>query len=237
MKRLKVTHYLQDPAHCAVASCAVATNYYNPDVGYQDTKKVASKLSSKIADEGLDSAQMGILLNRMGFQKVTIISSLLNCFDYEWAKYSKKKLLETFEEAFKEKEDKDEIATLRNFHKWLRNKSFDNKLIIDYRFRKYIQKHLNRRKPVILSFNWTMFFKFPKDGVHGGADVFNGTDTDHAVVANGYDKKGVWVCDSHHSAYKYRLKRFRKGFYKIPWDSLLSCMGQGDVILPEEYCI
>jgi hypothetical protein len=235
MKKLKVTHYLQDPSHCAVAACACVTNYYNSEINYQILKKTASRLSSKISKEGLDSAQIGILLNRAGFQKVTIITSVLNHFDYEWANYSKRKLLENIEESFRKKKEKNEIVVLKNFHKWLKNKSFNNKLIINYNFRKYIQKHLNRNKPVIITFNWTMFFKYPKEGENKEKDVFNGSDMEHAVVGYKYDNKGLWVCDSHHSAYKYKLKRFRKGYYKMSWDSLLTCMGQGDVILPEEY--
>ena len=40
MKRLKVTHYLQDPAHCAVAACSAVGNFYNDDIDYEYAKKI-----------------------------------------------------------------------------------------------------------------------------------------------------------------------------------------------------
>ena len=65
--------------------------------------------------------------------------------------------------------------------------------------------------------------------------LINGDYTEHAVVVNGYDDIGVWIIDSHHKYYKYKRKKYRRGFYKISWENLMSCMGQGDVCLPEEY--
>ena len=57
------------------------------------------------------------------------------------------------------------------------------------------------------------------------------------LIANGYDDKGVWRVDSHHQHYKYKRKKYKKGFYKISWENLLTCMGQGDIILPDDYYI
>jgi len=238
MKRLKVTHFLQDPAHCAVAACSVAGNFYNKEINYENTKKLAyKKVYGKVKDEGLESAQMGMLLNQLGFYKVIIITSYLNLVDYEWQNFSREKIIKAFELSLTKKKEKEEKAMTRLNLKWLKDYDYDNQLIISYDFGKYIRQHLNKGKPVVLSFNWTMFQKFAKSVEDGSNDPYNGLEEEHAVVANGYDGKGVWIVDSHHQYYKYKRKKYRKGFYKISWENLMSCMGQGDVILPEEYYI
>lgn len=237
MRRIKVTHFLQDPAHCAVAACAVAGNFYNSEIDYEYTKKVASKkISKKISDEGLDSPQMCMLLNYIGFRSVTIITSDCTCVDYSWSNYGKRKMKDVLQESINSKKDKTEKVLIKNLYKWYALKGYNNKIKIDFNFGKYIRKQLNKRKPVILSFNWTMFFKFAKDGEHG-PDPINGEEEEHAVVANGYDNNGVWIVDSHHKYYKYKRKKYRRGFYKISWENLMSCMGQGDVIIPNDYYI
>ncbi len=237
MKRLKVTHYLQDPCCCAVAACATVANYYNPEIDYDNTKISAKKVSKKVADEGIESSQIGMLLNKLGFYKVTWITSYLNLVDYEWQGFGRKRMIKAMEHSVIAKKDKEEKKMTRLALKWLKDTEYDNQLIISYDFGKYIRQHLNRKKPVVLSFNWTMFQKFAKEGDAGGPDPLNGEEEEHAVVANGYDAKGVWIVDSHHQCYKYKRKKYRKGFYKISWENLMTCMGQGDVILPEEYYI
>jgi hypothetical protein len=238
MKRIKVTHYLQDPAHCAVAASAVAGNYYDSDIDYEYTKKLAyKKVSKKIGDEGLDTPQIGMLLNYLGFNKVTMISSDFSTVDYSWSQYGRKKMAETLEESSFSKKDKAEKALAKNLYKWYSKKDYQNELKIDYNFGKYIRQHLNKKKPVVLTFNWTMFFKFAKDAEDGGADPINGDSEEHAVVANGYDKNGVWIVDSHHQYYKYKRKKYKRGFYKISWENLMTIMGQGDILLPDDYCI
>ena len=236
MRRLKLTHYLQDPCYCAVASCAMVANYYDQDIDYKITKNIADKKISKhIAKEGLESPQMGMLLNKLGFYKVTYITSVLSLVDYAWSRYGRKKMISTLEQSATIKKDADDRASTRKTVKWLKNYDYDNNLVISYDFGKYIRQHLNRRKPVILTFNWTMFQKYSKIGEEKELDPYNGSDEEHAVVANGYDYKGVWIVDAHHEYYKYKRKKYRKGFYKISWENLLTCMGQGDVFLPEEH--
>ena len=102
-------------------------------------------------------------------------------------------------------------------------------------FGKYIRKHLNKKKPLIITFNWTMFFKFAKEDENVKEDPINGSYTEHAVAINGYDNRGVWIVDSHHECYKYKRKKYRKGFYKISWENLMTIMGEGDVFLPDDY--
>ena len=236
MNRLKVKHFLQDPAHCAVASSAEMANYYDSTIDYEYTKKLAhKKISKKIGDEGLETSQIALLLNYLGFKKVTIVSSSMSIFDYSWSKYSRKKITEALKNAISKKKDKVERLETKNMYKWISKTEYNNCIKIDYDFDKYIKKQLNSRKPLILTFNWTIFFRFIKDGGEEEPDAINGDAAEHAVVANGYDNKGIWIVDSHHEYYKYTRKKYRKGFYKMPWSHLYTCMGTGDLILAEEY--
>ena len=236
MRRLKMTHYLQDPAHCSVAVAACVANYYNSEINYEIVKKIAySKVYKKIAEEGLNSGEICLLLNKIGFHKVSLISSYFSVFDYSWEKYRKRKLLKEMEEAIKKKKDESEKLDLKSIYKWYKQKGYNNKIIIDYNFGKYIRKYLNKRKPVIISFNWSMFFKFPKEDERENIDIINGKSSEHVVVVNGCDEKGVWIVDSHHKYYKYKRKKYRRGFYKISWENLMTIIGEGDVIVPEEY--
>ncbi len=233
MKRLKVTHFRSDPAYCVAGACSVVANYYNPEIDYNFVKKEAYKVSKDIAEIGLDSGQMGLLLNRLGFYKVTLVSSVMHCFDYSWRNYGKKRLLRELETATKKKKDAGARAEIRSIYKWYKQSDFDNNIIISYDFGKYIRQYLNKGKPLILTFNWTMFFKFEKQNSKEEEDPINGNYEEHAVVANGYDDKGVWIVDSHHQYYKYKRKKYRRGFYKISWENLMTIMGEGDLILPE----
>ena len=234
MKRLKVTHFLQDDGCCSVAACATAANYYNPEIDYRYAKKVADKIQKDIND-GLDSGEIGILLNRLGFHKVTIVTSDLDLFDYEWEHYGRRKLTETMRLAISRKKCKISKEQLMRFYEWYTDRRYENIIKIGLNFGTYIKKKLNRRKPVIISFNWSMFMKFPKQAEKGGADPINGDEEFHSVVLNGYDKNGVWVVDSHQESYKYKRKKYRRGFYKMSWENLFTCMGSGDVYLPEDY--
>ena len=47
MKKVKVTHFLQDPGHCAVAACATAANSFSSNLDYNKTKDIAYKKISK----------------------------------------------------------------------------------------------------------------------------------------------------------------------------------------------
>jgi len=237
MRRIKVKHFLQDPAHCAVASCAVVANYYNKEIDYNYAKELAyKKISKNIKDEGLDSGQICLLLNYLGFNKVTLVSSDLDIFDYTWEKYGKRKLKEVLKNTKNKKKDDGDKELVGNVYKWYVKKGYNNVIKIDYDFGKYIKKHLNRKKPVILTFNWTMYMKFAKAGEDNKEDPINGDYEEHAVAVNGYDNNGIWVVDSHHKYYKYKRKKYRRGFYKMKWEHFFSCAHQGDVYLPDDYC-
>lgn len=233
MRKLRVTRYKQQPGHCAVASCATIANFYNSEIDYEKTQKIAKKTVSPDIDEGLDSGEIGSLLNYLGFQKVTVVTTNLHLFDYNWNRFNKNKLLSNMDTMAKtyRGEYRGVLKTLRT---WLRCDQFDNNIVIDYDFGKYIRQSLDNKIPLVLSFNWTMYFKYPKY-LEDVLDAFKGEIEEHAVVAHGYNKKGVHICDSHHECYKYKLKRYRDGLYTIPWEQLMTIMGWGDLYIPENY--
>ena len=235
MKKLKVIRFLQDPGFCSVGVSACVANYYNSEIDYEYVKELAlKKISNKIGEEGLDSGEIGLLLNYIGFNKVTIISTDLDIYDYSWNKLSKKSLLKSIKKVIKST-NKEYRDYMKCMHKWLKREDFNNKLIIDYNFAEYIRNFLNRKKPVILTINWNMFFRVTKDDEKNRPDPINGEPEEHVVVAYSYNKKGVYVCDSHHEFYKYRLKKYRKGYYHISWENLMTIMGSGDLFLPEDF--
>jgi len=233
MRKLKVTRYRQEPGHCATASCATVANYYNEDIDYEATKEIAKKKVSKNLDYGLDSGEIAKLLNHVGFNKVDIVSTNLHFLDYSWAKFKKPKLINKLKE-MKSKYKGEYRGVCNSIYKWLSLEEFDNNLVIDYDFGKYIRKNLDEKKPLVLSFNWTMYFRYTKQG-EKNLDPVKGDFEEHAVVAYGYNKSGVHICDSHHDLYKYRLKRFRDGLYHIPWEHLMTIMGWGDLYIPDNY--
>lgn len=236
MPKIKVNRFIQDPAHCAVASCACIANSWDVNIDYNIVKKIAyKKISKKIEEEGLSAGQICRLLNIIGFNKVTLVSSQFGIFDYTWAKYRKKRLLPILEQAYKEKKSADDRADMKDILKWYKDNQFNNDIIIDFHFGDYIRESINRGVPVIITFNWTMFFRFSKENEEGLENPVNGDSIEHAVVAYGYDDHGVNICDSHHLFYKYSRKKYRRGFYKIKWEHLMTIMGCGDIYIPEEY--
>jgi len=113
---------------------------------------------------------------------------------------------------------------------WLSDEECNNQLIIDWDFAKHIRRGLDSGRPVGASLSWTSFFKMPKDR-DGENDPIRGYPDDHAIVLRGYDKDGVFVVDPHYEVYRGRLKRYRNGYYKIPWDKFLVNIPQGDLII------
>ena len=234
IKKIIVRRFLQEPAHCAIAACASVANFYNENIDYDYVKKISSTKVYKNTEEGLNSGEICLLLNYIGFEKVSLVSTNLYIFDYTWKNFGKKKLLGKIKES-KSKIHKDYRDVSRSLYKWFKQKDFDNNIIIDYSFGKYIRNFLNRNKPVIFTFNWNMFFKFSKSIDSGKNDDIKGDWEEHVVVIRGYNARGVYVCDSHHECYTYRLKKFREGFYFISWEHLMTIMAFGDVFLPEMY--
>jgi len=231
MAILKVTRFIQDPAYCAVAACAALSNYYNRTITYESTKALADSKYHNISKEGLSSPEMGLLLNEIGFRYVSVISCQLDFLDMSWAKMSKKELLSTLTDAKKKRADYRQ--TMADYIAFLEN-DVHNKLIIDWDFGSYIMDEIKAGRPLISSYNWTMFFKFSK---YSGkkVDPINGVGEEHAVVINGCDNNGVNIVDSHNEYYKYSLKKYRKGRYKIKWNNMMTIIGEGDLIIAHNH--
>ncbi|NJL70081.1 MAG: hypothetical protein HC888_00095 [Candidatus Competibacteraceae bacterium] len=236
MKPLNVKRYRQDPSHCAIASSGSIANFYNKNIDYEYAKAVAYSMFKDISN-GLYSAQVGLLLNNLGFESVTLVSSDLFTLDYSWSSLTRRQMVNRFE-AVKKRRNLDAYGidreNIKSFSEFLRADHRDNSLVIGYNFADFICDAIDRQEPIIITYNWTMYFKYPKTSADGTADPL-GDYTEHAVVARGYDKEGVFIVDSHHREYVGRLKKFVNGYYKMSWDHLLSCMGQGDVIIPRRY--
>jgi hypothetical protein len=230
MKKLEVKRFIQDPAHCAVAAVAAIANFHNSDYDYAKVKKIA-KLLFKDLDDGLNTGEIGILLNSLGLKKVKIVSSDIRYLDYKWAKYSKKKLIKTLKR-YAEDCSNDYYLCADDLANFLENET-DNQLILDYDYKRFIISAIDQNNPPLLSFNWTMLFKFSKYEP-GTKDFADGEVEEHAVAINGYDKEHAHIVDSHVEYYTYSRKKYRKGYYKILWHHLLTAMHWGDVVIAEE---
>lgn len=239
MRPLNISRYEQDPAHCAVAAAASIANYYNPDIDYDVAKTVAKTDVVNNLNEGLYSAEIGLLLNHLGFKKVTIVTCELEYVDYGWAKMTKQNVINDISRIINssdEEIDDEKLNVLSTHLDFLNQKNMTNNLVIDHHFSKYIRKHLCMGKPILISFNWTMFFQYPRSSKASTANYSSHQYPEyHAVVVRGYNSKNVHIVDSHIEYYKHNLKRFRKGYYSIPWEELMTIIGTGDVIIPEKY--
>ena len=236
MRPLHVLRYKQDPSHCSIASCASIANYYNKDITYKVAKEVCKANVLEDIPSGLYSSQIGLLLNHLGFRKVTIVSCDLSHYDFAWVNLSKHKKIEAISHMIRSRSVDEVIRDcLKSVREYLKAEdNSDNNLIIDYKFGDYIRQYLDVKKPLVLSFNWTMYFRQPKCDSKK-PNYITGNEEYHAVACRGYNNDGVHIVDSHHQFYKRKLKKFRDGYYLIPWEELLTVMGTGDVIIPEEY--
>lgn len=224
-KRIPVTRYIQDPAHCAVAAISSVANFYDKSKDYEYVKQAAYEHDKRIKKEGMYTSDIGMVLNNLGFDGATVVSTDLDIFDYEWEKISKKNLVDKLSRRVKGLKNEYKEIT-QGFLDFL-NYSPKNKIVISYDFGKHIREYLDSHRPLILSYNWSMFHKW-------GGTIKSGEEY-HAVVAHGYDSEHVFITDSHEKHYTYRLSKYRNGKYKIKWEHLMTVMGTGDVLLPGRY--
>lgn len=232
MIKLKINRYDQKSGHCAICAAASAANYYNKDINYFIAKKKAKKIFKNI-NEGLYSGEIGLLLNELGFKKVDIISSNMDYLDYSWSKLSKKKLIKKLNKKIKhlnrhKKFNYNYIGEAKTLKKWLKQKKYNNKLIIDYNFGDYIRNFLNKKKPLLISFSWTIFFKEIKSTIQNKKNDITGDEESHAVLINGFTKNKVFIIDSNDDIYK-------NGLYTMTWENLMTALQMGDVYLPYDY--
>lgn len=234
MPPLRVTRFLQEPGHCSIAACASVANYHNREIDYDMAKAECREYVLENLSEGLYSPHIGMLLNNLGFNKVEIITSDITIFDYSWKKFTKAKLKESLLDLSKQKKAeayvREQSILLIDFLD-LRKL---NKVTIDYRFAKYLRQAIDRSLPAVVSFNWTMYFEFSKENDRGKPDPM-GDYSEHAVVVRGYNDKYLHIVDSHWKSYKYKLRKYREGYYLMRWEDFLTCAGMGDIIIPSEY--
>lgn len=237
MKPLRVKRFIQGQGlgHCAVASSASIANYYNKKINYELAQEITRKHVTDELDDGLYTGHIGILLNLLGFKKVTIISSDTNAYDFSWNSFSKKALIQELANLKRKRsfhqDERDNYAAMYHFLK----ESRKNKLILDSSFGDHIRSSLYQQKPVIISYNWTLLFQSPKYNAKDVNDYINGDIDYHAVVARGYDERKVMIVDSQYYSYTYKLKKFKKGYYNIGWEEILMALAGSDIVLPDEY--
>lgn len=227
---LRVQRFLQEPGECAIAAAASVANFYHKDINYDFARDICDP-----DGEGMYTADIARLLNRLGFTKVTVISADLNQLDFEWKKLSKDDLIAQLKRSSRWNPDLGYRDCASSYVKFLTDDTCNNDLVIDSHFGNHIRKHLSQGKPVLASFNWNMFFQFPKWNDRGKPDPIKGDYEEHEVVIVGYDNDGVDIVDSHHELYHGKLAKFRTGRYRMDWETLHTVMGFGDVILPDKF--
>lgn len=231
--KLKLKRVRQYPCECAVAACSCIANYYDKNVKYSQTRKYVKKVLKWNTSEGLESGEIGILLNKLGFHDVTIVSGDLAYLDYSWANEKKEKLIEILRDA-KNKMRSDYKICCKLLYNFLKDSEYDNNLIIDYEFDKYMRKFLSRKKPMIISFNWNSFFRYPKS-YKGYIDPIKGDQEQHAVVVCGFNRQGIHILDSHFEYYTGQWKQFKDGEYFMKWTQMMNVIGAGDIYMPDHY--
>lgn len=232
MKRtfLSVNRFLQLPGECAVAAAATVANFYNTAIDYEYTRSLCNP-----DGEGMYTPDIALLMNQLGFQKVTVVSSDLNLLDYDWRKLKKTDLIQQMKKVARYHYDIDQKESAGMYVKFLKDETKDNRLIIDHHFGRYIRESLSRDCPVMISFNWQMFFEFTKWNDNGKNDPIHGNTEEHEVVVCGCDDEGVDICDSHYEMYYGKLAKFKSGRYRMDWETLHTVMGVGDLIIPTGY--
>ena len=126
MPKVKINRFLQDPGFCAIATCATLANFYDSSIDYNHVKELL-KLDSIESFDGLDSGEIGILLNKLGFKKVTIVTSDFKVVDYSWENYGRKRLVECLLK-MRDRKTPEGYIDCKDFYKWLKDYNYDNNL-------------------------------------------------------------------------------------------------------------
>jgi len=231
MKKIYLKRFIQDPAHCAVAATASIAHHYNKKIDYEYAKELIKR---KIIDDinGLYDGQTVRLLNYLGFQKVILVVSDIDNYDWTWNDLSKKQLIQELKKA--EKIRGEEYGEdLRETIDCLKDKNYKNELTVDYRVDKYMKRYLDRDIPLLVFFNWNKFFRFVKTDEEGQPDPISGNAEYHMVACCGYSSKSVYIVDSHDKCYKYRLKKYSSGRYCMSWPDVMGVVS--GILIPCEY--
>lgn len=228
--KLKLQRFLQDAGLCSVAAASSIANFYDKAITYDYVKSVI-----KTDDSGMYTPDIAIMLNRLGFKSVRVVTANIDQVDFKWQNLSKNKMLQEIKKAARYHPDESSKEVAKSYAKFLSDKKNNNELIIDTHFGDHIREQLDQKKPILASFNWNLFFKYPKWNDYGAPDPIRGESEEHEVVIYGYDDSGVMILDSHHELYKGKLKKYANGRYKMDWETLMTVMGLGDLILPDNY--
>lgn len=218
---LRVKKNKQAINECAIASVASLCHYYNKKIKYS---KIRETIPHFARIGGLYDVEQGMLLNSLGFKNVNIVNCDLEIFDFSWNNLPKNQLLKKIKKVKKyynksfgfhssvapyseQSQKKQELKQYSElFYSWLAQKKYNNNLIIDTDYAKYIKKSLNQGNPVIAGLNMTTLGKSQKEGSDiGGFQLF------HSVIIRGYDDKNVYIVDSDSE----------KGYYSVKWTKLL----------------
>ena len=227
---LSVKRFKQETGECSIAAASSLANFFDPAITYDEVREMVPK---KLRRSGLETAQEARLLNRLGFEAVTIVTADLNLIDFTWAKYTKKSIIRRMKMLrahYRRTKEEILVEYVDDMIAWLEDDRYDNNLVIDYEFKKHIRKQLARGVPVGAAVNWTSLFKFSKGNRRQNGDI-NGEPVNHAIVLRGCDDKGVFVVDSHHEYYTGKRAKYKNGYYKLPWDTFLVNIPSGDLIL------
>ena len=235
MRPLRVVRFKQDPRECAIAASASVANFCNKDVTYLLARDVVHKEVLKDTSGGLYAGHIGLLLNHLGFRRVTVITSDLDVVDFTWNKLSHRSKVAAMSAMLRTRLNEDVRDNLRSLRNFAADERFKNSVVVDYKFGEHIRTALDAGIPIIISYNWTLLWRFPKQGEDKQPDDIKGTYDYHAVCLRGYNDKGVHVVDSHWEYYKRKLKQYRNGYYLLPWEDLLSTMGKGELVIPSDY--
>lgn len=228
---LPVKRFKQQPSECGIAAASTLAHFYDKNVDYEEVREMIPKRRRK---KGLFTSQQARLLNQLGFESVTIVTADLNLIDFTWANYTKKSIIRRMKKLrayYRRLQDEESREYVDDMIKWLEDEDYDNNLVIDYEFKKYICKQLDRGAPVGAAVNWTSLFKFRKGKRLQKDGDIKGNGEDHAIVLRGYDDKGVFVVDSHYQYYTGKLSKYKRGYYKLLWDKFLVNIPAGDLIL------
>lgn len=226
---LNVRRYKQHPEECAIAAAASIANYFDPTVEYS---KIRNLLNRREKKDGIWTSQEARILNKLGFSDVTIVTANLDMVDFSWKDYANDALIWKLKKKAthcKKKADPAAADWVLDMAYWLSDEECDNKLVIDYDFAKHIRRSLDFGRPVGACISLTTFFRLPKTN-KGYVDDIRGDKNDHAIVLRGYDASGVFVVDSDYYGGP-EMKRYKNGYYKIPWDKFLPAIPNGDLIL------
>jgi hypothetical protein len=211
---IRVQRFRQRKDECAIAAVATLANYYDPLMSYRDIRRLVSVKDRK---SGLDAAQQGMLLNQLGFTKITIVSYDLLVFDYGWNRYTNKGIVSRLSKLHRllVARGETEYAKLaRHYIAWLGASACENHLKIDNDLAYYVKRYIRLQRPIGAIMNHTSMYKDSKGSIATGGDIRNYAKY-HAVVIRGYDADNVFLVDS--DSY-----RNASGFYKMKWSKFLT---------------